>query len=336
MQELNEINPTEFQDFAARFPSVNTLVIGDLALDEFISGMTERISREAPVPIIRYHSIKRVPGGAGNTTFNLKKLGAKVSPLGIIGEDTEGVELMNLFRLADIETELVFSISERQTTTKTRISAHSRQSVTQQIVRIDKKNDSPPPDFVIHKICSLLPDILSKFDVVICSDYGDGIFAEEVIKIVLTHPFVIVDAQKNLRRFRGAKVFTPNVPEAVLASGLDISNEAELVLAAEKLIDELQAEHLLITRGEDGMSLFEKKEETIQHHYIPPFNRTEVFDVTGAGDTVVSVFSLMLASGASPLAAAQASNIAAGLVVRKTGTATVSIAEIIAAIPLKQ
>ncbi|MBX7240166.1 MAG: bifunctional hydroxymethylpyrimidine kinase/phosphomethylpyrimidine kinase [Bacteroidia bacterium] len=321
----------ETETLIKKFSQKKILVIGDLTLDEFITGTAERISREAPVPVIRYETTRRVPGGAANTVYNLHKLGAKVIPCGITGNDPEGKALLEIFEQEKIDTNLVFLVPGRRTITKTRISAHSRQSVTQQIVRIDKKPDSAIPEEVLSQICKQLPAALAECDAVICSDYGDGIFTKAIIELLLGHPLVIVDAQQHLARFRGATLFTPNVPEAALATGLAINNEESLIQAGLQLMNTLASEYLLITRGEEGMTLFERKPAHPEIHHIQPFNKTEVYDVTGAGDTVVAVLGLALSAGAPPLLAAQLSNIAAGLVVKKNGTATVTPEEILQA-----
>ncbi len=324
-------HPSEIESLFNNFSQKRILVIGDLTLDEFITGTAERISREAPVPIIRYESTRSVPGGAANTIYNLHKLGAKVVPVGVIGDDPEGKTLLEIFRQEGMETNMVFIIPGRQTITKSRISAHSRQSVTQQIVRIDKKPEMSIPDEVLSELCIKLPSLLSQCDAVICSDYGDGIFTKAIIETLLTYPLVIVDAQQQLERFSGATLFTPNVPEAALATGILIQDEESLIRAGLQLMQNLSSKYLLITRGEEGMTLFDKSSGAREIQHIAPFNKTEVFDVTGAGDTVVAVFGLALTAGASPFLAAHLSNIAAGIVVRKTGTATVSPSEILQA-----
>ena len=204
----------EIKNLFRRFSQRKILVIGDFALDEFITGTAERISREAPIPIIRYESTQSLPGGAANTIYNLAALGAKVVPIGVIGADKEGHTLLNIFERIELGTELVFLVPNRQTVTKTRISAHAQQSVTQQIVRLDKKPDTPIPESILAQILAILPSVLRECDAVICSDYGDGIFTPAIIEAILQHRLVIVDAQKDLQRFKGATLFTPNAPEA--------------------------------------------------------------------------------------------------------------------------
>ncbi|MFQ3680493.1 MAG: PfkB family carbohydrate kinase [Pseudanabaenaceae cyanobacterium] len=279
------------------FGGVRVLVVGDLTLDEFVTGRTERISREAPVLILRHETTRRVPGGGANATYNLARLGAQVQSVGLIGDDEQGQALQKLFADAGIDTSGIVTVPGRPTVTKTRISGHARQSVTQQIVRLDRKSDEPPAPAIQQKLAQHVGDRLAAVDVVVCSDYHEGVFwGEPVIQAALAAPLTIVDAQRDLGRYRGATLFTPNVPEAELASGVTIRDEASLQQAAQTLLRQTQAQHLLITRGEDGMSWF-AADGTVEH--IPAFNRTQVFDVTGAGDTVVAALSLAIAAGCS-------------------------------------
>jgi rfaE bifunctional protein kinase chain/domain len=304
------------------------MVIGDIALDEFVVGETERISREAPVIILKHTHTHQFPGGAANTMLNLAKLGAKCLAVGVCGEDEQGHQLLSLLQENKIETDLVFSVPNRKTLTKTRISAHSRQSVTQQIVRIDRKPEAVLADDLLIGMYEKV--VLQSHTVkgIICSDYGDGIFAGLFPSIATQHRLVAVDAQQGLGRFAGATIFTPNIPEAELAVGFDIRSEEALQKAGIELLNQNRAQNILITRGEQGMALFQREPNGVTHYNIAACNQTEVFDVTGAGDTVVATLTLALAIGATALEAAVLGNIAASLVVRKFGTATTNIAEI--------
>jgi D-glycero-beta-D-manno-heptose-7-phosphate kinase len=300
-----------------RFDQARILVIGDLTLDEFLTGQVERISREAPVLIIRHEGTQQVPGGGANAIYNLAKLGAKVIAVGLIGDDLQGVALRGIFEEAGIDTSGVIVDRTRPTVTKTRVSGHARQSVTQQIVRIDRKSDLPPSESIQAQLVEAIAARLPEVDAVVCSDYGEGVMTAAVIASALNHAIVVVDAQKDLDRYQGATIFTPNLPEAELAVGYEIKEN--LPTAAKDLLALTNAKQVLITRGEDGMSLFSqdgKRED------VPAFNRTQVFDVTGAGDTVVAALTLALVSGGSFWHATVLGNLAASIVVRQFGTTT--------------
>ncbi|HEY9605316.1 MAG TPA: PfkB family carbohydrate kinase [Allocoleopsis sp.] len=301
-----------------RFAQARVLVVGDLTLDEFLTGQVERISREAPVLIIRHKTTRQTPGGGANAVYNLAKLGAKVKVAGLVGKDAQGEVLRGIFEAAGIDTSGIFVDPDRPTVTKTRITGHSRQSVTQQIVRVDRKSDDLPDIDVQLQLAAHIRQQLDTVDAVVCSDYGDGVFTAPVIEAVLSHSQTIVDAQKSLPRYRGATLFTPNLPEAEQAVGYHIHDAQTLTKAGFDLLALTQAQQILITRGDEGMSLFDRAgcEQS-----IPAFNRTDVFDVTGAGDTVVAALTLSLCGGASFWEASVLGNLAASIVVRQFGTA---------------
>lgn len=301
-----------------RFAQARVLVVGDLTLDEFLTGQVERISREAPVLIIRHKTTRQTPGGGANAVYNLAKLGAKVKVAGLVGKDAQGEVLRGIFEAAGIDTSGIFVDPDRPTVTKTRITGHSRQSVTQQIVRVDRKSDDLPDIDIQLQLAAHIRQQLDTVDAVVCSDYGDGVFTAPVIEAVLSHSQTIVDAQKSLPRYRGATLFTPNLPEAEQAVGYRIHDAQALTKAGFDLLALTQAQQILITRGDEGMSLFDRAgcEQS-----IPAFNRTDVFDVTGAGDTVVAALTLSLCGGASFWEASVLGNLAASIVVRQFGTA---------------
>lgn len=303
------------------------LVVGDLTLDEFLTGQVERISREAPVLIIRHEQTQQVPGGGANAVYNLAKLGAQVTAVGLVGNDDQGKALKQIFAQTGINTAGVFVDEQRPTVTKTRISGHARQSVTQQIVRVDRKSDLPPSEALQEQLADFITQQISQVDAVVCSDYGEGVMVPTVIKAALQHKLVVVDAQKDLDRYQGATIFTPNLPEAELAVGYAITSSVDR--AGQDLLKLTNGQQILITRGEDGMSLF-GKDGSVEH--IPAFNRTRVFDVTGAGDTVVAALTLALAGGSSFWQAAVLGNLAASIVVRQFGTTTTDAAEMQAAL----
>ncbi len=340
-----------------QFSQTKVLVVGDLTLDEFLTGQVERISREAPVLILRHEHTRQIPGGGANAVYNFAKLGAKVKVVGLVGKDIQGEAMARIFSEAGIDISGMLLDPYRPTVTKTRISGHARQSVTQQIVRVDRKSDDPADlelqlqlaDFIKTQLHQDSQDLQA----VICSDYGDGVLNPAVIEAVLSNQPdqlnhsaqsnqsnqfnqsnqsnqsrkipIIVDTQKDLHRFAGATLFTPNLPEAELAVGYEIKDAQTLTQAGKDLLALTQAERMLITRGEEGMTLFDR-DGTESH--IPAFNRTDVFDVTGAGDTVVAALTLALCCGASFWEAVVLGNLAASIVVRVFGTATTNVSEL--------
>lgn len=307
-----------------QFRNAQILVVGDLTLDEFVTGEVERISREAPVPIIRHESTRRVPGGGANAVYNLAKLGGNISVAGLVGDDEQGQALVQIFQAAGIDTSGIFIDRQRPTVTKTRISAHARQSVTQQVLRLDRKSDRLPHPDLQQQLADYIQQQGQTVAAVVCSDYGDGVLTPPVIQSALGGDRTIVDTQSQLSRYQRASLFTPNLPEAELEVGYAITDEERLQQAGADLLERTQAEAILITRGGDGMTLFQRS-GTIEQ--IPAFNRTDVFDVTGAGDTVVAALTLALASGSSLWEAVVLGNLAASLVVRQFGTATTTIEE---------
>ena len=311
------------------YSGARVLVVGDLTLDEFITGQVERISREAPVLILRHEITLQVPGGGANAVYNLASLGAQVKAVGLLGKDEQGRSLRQIFETYKIDTEGVLLDPDRPTVTKTRISGHAPQSVTQQIVRLDRKSDELPNPALQIQLAEYIRSQVNAVDAVVCSDYGDGILTLPVIAAALSHPRTIVDTQKQLGRYQGATLFTPNLPEAEKAVGYAITNSQTLTQAGKDLLALTGAQQLLITRGEYGMSLFDPAGN---EQHIPAFNRTQVFDVTGAGDTVVAALTLGLVAGASFWEAAVLGNLAASIVVRQFGTTTTTASQMKAAL----
>lgn len=313
------------------FNSRKVLVVGDLTLDEFLTGQVERISREAPVLIIRHEQTRQVPGGGANAVYNFAQLGATVKAVGVFGKDQQGQALRNIFDAVGIDTAGIFIDPDRPTVTKTRISGHARQSVTQQIVRVDRKSDATLDPDIQLQLAAYIRQQVDSVEAVVCSDYGDGVLTQPVIEAALRHPRTIVDTQKQLKRYTGAMLFTPNLPEAEKAVGYAIADAKTLTQAGQDLLTLTQAKHILITRGEEGMTLFDR-DGSEQH--IPAFNRTDVFDVTGAGDTVVAALTLGLTAGASLWEAIILGNLAASIVVRQFGTTTTTPLEMKAALQI--
>ncbi len=307
------------------------LVVGDLALDEMVYGDTERISREAPVLILRHTHTNLILGAASNAAHNVATINkGKVGVVGIVGDDYQANDLRGAFENAGIDCSHLVVDSTRKTVTKTRISGSCFQSITQQIVRIDRQSSEPISKDTENKILEQLELAIPKYDAVILSDYHIGTLTDNVIKKVVelcskTGKKVIVDGQKNLERYKGSTSMTPNLPDTQKHVGFFIKTKEDLHRAGNKLLQDTNSEFVLITCGEEGMALISNDGKMTR---IPVFNKSKVFDVTGAGDTVTALYSLALASGAEPVYAAILGNIAAGIVIKQFGCATTSIDEL--------
>jgi rfaE bifunctional protein kinase chain/domain len=314
------------------FPERKILVLGDVMLDRFIWGSVHRISPEAPVPVVEIKTETTCLGGAANVSANVQGLKGQPITLGIVGKDPEGHRLREelLSRGASVAGLVVDPT--RATTVKTRIIAHH-----QQVCRTDREDKSPLSSEAQKKVISLFCQLLRRVDAVVVSDYDKGLISPGILREVLpmaraADKVVCVDPKfQNFTAYFPATVITPNTLEAERASGVSISSNRELVRAGRKILQKTGVENLLVTRGEEGMALFEGKSRVT---YIPTHAR-EVFDVTGAGDTVISTLALGLVSGLSILEAAVLSNIAAGIVVGKLGTASATPEELISRIQEK-
>lgn len=311
------------------------LVVGDLAIDEMVYGDAERISREAPVLILQHTRTKIILGGASNAAHNVSTLNlGKVGVLGVCGEDYQSGQLIEAFENAHIDTRYLIKDSARKTTTKTRISGSITTSITQQIVRIDRQTSTPIEGETLKKVLENLEKAIPEYDAVILSDYEIGCLTKEVVEkaIELANKYnkvIVVDAQGRLERFKNVTSMTPNLPDTQKSVGFFIHNEEDLKRAGRKLLEQTNAKSILITCGADGMFVAQPNENFAK---IPVFNKSEVFDVTGAGDTVTAVFTLALASGIDPVYSAIIGNIAASIVVRQFGCATTTAEELIAAV----
>jgi rfaE bifunctional protein kinase chain/domain len=317
-----------------RFAGLRVLVVGDMVADEYILGAPLRVSREAPVLILGQLDQFTVPGGATNPGVNARTLGAEVLLAGVVGDDGPGDRLRS--RLADYGVEMDGLVVEpgRPTSCKTRVVAGDRQLRQQQIVRIDAISDDKLSDGCTQLILAYLAETLPRVDALILSDYENGVISPAIIASVLPRAralgkVVVVDAHGDLTRFQGATALTPNQPEAEATLGQRISDQASLERAGCELLERTHTQGVLITRGSEGMSLFERGAAPL---HLPASNLTEVFDPTGAGDTVAATFTLALTAGASMADAALLSSIAAGLVVRRLGCATNTPEELIAAV----
>jgi D-beta-D-heptose 7-phosphate kinase/D-beta-D-heptose 1-phosphate adenosyltransferase len=297
------------------------VVVGDLMIDEWIWGDVSRISPEAPVPVVAVRDHSFTLGGAGNVANNLRALGARVAFVGGIGDDAEAARIRAMFDDLGVDGAGLITLRDRPTTRKTRIVAHS-----QQVVRADWESVAPLRDadraLVVEKVRAAAKDA----DAVVLSDYAKGLLSREVVEAALGAPVVVADPKpQNVGLFAGVTCIAPNVAEAARASGIAIVDDASLERAGRTLLTTLGCRYVLVTRGEHGMSLFAPEGERFD---VPAVART-VFDVSGAGDTVVAVLTLALAAGIPAETATQLANFAAGAVVEKLGTATATPAEII-------
>ena len=305
-----------------KFSRAHLLVVGDLMLDRFIRGEVERISPEAPVPVLQVVSEDSSLGGAANVIHNVQSLGGRATACGIVGKDNAGKRIVAALRQAGASTAGVFVDGGYQTIQKTRIIASPRH---QQLVRLDRESRQPAAPGALRKLREYIAARIDRFDAVVLSDYGKGAIHRELLDVVADQVskkklVCVVDPKKeNYERYRFPTLITPNKIEASEASGISIEDETSLRAAGAKLVRKWQAKAVLITRGPDGMSLFRPRGAV--HHF--PTEPRDVFEVTGAGDTVVAVCALALASGASYEEAAVLANLAAGFVGDEVGTVAV-------------
>jgi rfaE bifunctional protein kinase chain/domain len=315
-------------EIIANFSRVGVLVVGDVMVDHFIWGKVSRISPEAPVPVVDVQKDSILLGGCANVLNSIYSLGGKVYVAGVIGADNIGKRLLTELRERKIETNGIIEEKGRPTTLKTRIVAHG-----QQMVRFDKESRKPIPQASTNKILEYVKSLREKIGAIVVSDYSKGVISKELIegikKIVKDSKiFICVDPkQSNFSIYEGAHVITPNHHEAQRAAGMEITNANDLQRLSETLLKKYDFQAMLITRGEEGMSLFEKGRKIV-HTYFP-VQAKEVYDVTGAGDTVIGLLALGLAAKASMKEATCLANQAAGIVVGKVGTAAVSQKELI-------
>jgi D-glycero-beta-D-manno-heptose-7-phosphate kinase len=313
-----------------KFRSRTVVVIGDLITDEYLFGKPVRISREAPVLILSFSEREVLLGGAANAANNVHALGAAVLPIGVIGCDAAGEELMALFRGAGISTDGIVTENGRTTPVKTRIMAGGYQATRQQVVRLDREPAGEPQPVSEDALLARLAALTARVDAIVISDYGYGTITPRIfdeIKAIArrTGAVVSVDSRYQLPRFTGVTAATPNEAELEQLTGVVVDDERAVEKAGRQLLERLDARIVLVTRGSRGMALFERDGAS---SFIPIHGTDEIADVTGAGDTVISTFSLVLASGGTPLEAASLANVAGGVVVMKRGTATVSPAEL--------
>jgi rfaE bifunctional protein kinase chain/domain len=315
------------------FPQCTVTVLADLVADEFIFGEISRVSREAPVLILKHRERTVVPGGGGNAIYNLADLGVNVLPVGVVGDDEPGRLLLQRLRQKKIPLSGICKLKGYTTVTKTRILAGMTHTNRQQVVRVDREPELPPNSHTERELVLAAREYVRASDALVLSDYGYGTatpaILEQVRGVARNIP-VLLDSRYRLLQYRGVTAATPNEPEVEEALGVKIgADSAKLLAAGRTIIDRMKLQSLVITRGRDGMVAFERRHKPVQ---IPIFGTDQVTDVTGAGDTVVAAFTAALAAGADTESAARLANYAGGIVVMKRGTATVTRQELINAL----
>ncbi len=319
-----KISTKKLLALVSRFRRSRLLVIGDLILDRFIWGEVERISPEAPVPVVRVTSEGLRLGGAANVIHNIRCLGGHVTACGVLGKDEPGRQLLQNLKKIGISTAGVFAEARFQTTQKSRVIAHPRHH---QLVRLDHENHGEIGEGVRERIRQFVEREAGRYDGVVLSDYGKGIVHPELLRLISRLAlkkgilYVVDPKKENYGRYRDVSLVTPNKEEASEASGIEIRDQASLREAGKTLLKKWQAGSVLITRGQDGMSLFSR--DGTSGHF--PTAVREIFDVTGAGDTVVATCALVLASRGTVEEAAVMANLAAGVVVGEVGTVAVPV-----------
>jgi rfaE bifunctional protein kinase chain/domain len=312
------------------FRGRTVVVVGDLIADEYLFGKPARISREAPVLILRFTEREVGLGGGANAAHNVHALGARIVPIGVVGRDAPGDELLGLFHAAGIPTDGIVTENGRPTPVKTRIMAGGYQATRQQVVRLDREPEAELQTITEDALVTRLTGLAERADAILVSDYGYGTVTPRVFERIRaiarrTGAVVSVDSRYQLPRFTGVTAATPNEAELEQLAGTAVDDERGVEKAGRQLLERLEARFLVVTRGSRGMALLERDGSS---SFIPIHGTDEIADVTGAGDTVIATFTVALASGAAAVDAATLANMAGGIVVMKRGTATVSPAEL--------
>jgi rfaE bifunctional protein kinase chain/domain len=307
-----------------RFARVRVLVVGDLVLDEYVWGDVDRVSPEAPVPVVHVRDETLVLGGAANVARNIVALGGSVSFCSVVGQDADGRRVADLLKNLGVDPKGLIAVEGRPTTRKTRVIARS-----QQVVRFDRETREPPPASAGRRLLAAIDRALPAVDGIIVEDYGKGVLTKAVAAAIMRRAAevelpVIVDPKAVVTPYRGASLLKPNLREAEALSGVPIRGAADLDRAVARLRRRIGGGSVVVTRGPGGMTLYEGEGSGVDVHTVA----REVFDVQGAGDTTAAALALALRAGASLLEAAVIANAAAGVVVEKVGTATASIDEV--------
>ena len=308
-----------------RFEGTEILIAGDVMLDEYVWGEVKRISQEAPVPVVEAKTRTYAPGGASNVATNVVSLSGKALLGGVVGEDESAQQLRRLLTEAEVDVSGLLPDSSRPTTTKTRIIAHS-----QQVVRVDYEHRAALSEEMKNRLLDWMAGRLAGVGACVVSDYSKGVFTPDFTQSFIQQarraqkPVIVDPKGTDYQKYRGATVIKPNIHELAQAIGRDAGDEDGLHAAAQRLLEIVEGSALLVTRGSEGMLLFRQGESCVK---IPPIPRN-VYDSTGAGDTVVSALALALGSGADLETAARLANHAASIVVGKLGTASVTREEL--------
>ncbi|MGH9747324.1 MAG: bifunctional heptose 7-phosphate kinase/heptose 1-phosphate adenyltransferase [Candidatus Acidiferrales bacterium] len=332
----SSVDLTRLLDVVAAFPKQTICVVGDFVLDEFASCEISRVSREAPVLILRHRRTEAYPGGAANAVCNLADLGAKVVPVGVVGTDAGGRALLDYFRRRRVSTSGIVTAREWPTATKTRFLAGWSHTTEQQVLRVDSEPEGALSESAQLAVERKALRLAKQADAVLVSDYGLGAATPALVR-KLSAKRIMLDSRYRLREYAeaGVTAATPNEPELESSYQSQVgSNSRKLNELGERALRELGLEALIVTRGKDGMAVFEAGAEKGAHpaRHIPIYGSDAPVDVTGAGDTVIAVFTLAVAAGASYFEAAHLANYAGGIVVMKRRTATVTRAELEAAL----
>jgi D-beta-D-heptose 7-phosphate kinase/D-beta-D-heptose 1-phosphate adenosyltransferase len=326
IQELNtNYSRTELTGHIDKFANANVLVIGDIILDEYLWGDVSRISPEAPVPVVEISKETKMLGGAANVVNNINSLGGKVSLCGVIGDDATGCEILEIMQNSGLNIDGIATESQRCTSIKSRIIAHN-----QQVVRFDRETQKELDPATIKKLINFIKAKKDKLDAIVVEDYGKGVISGSLMKklrevVSDSDIFLAVDPKENnFEHYKGVDILTPNQSEAGAFCRFKIVDEKTLIDAGNRMMDKLNSHSVLITQGKDGMTLFERDKEP---YHIPTIAK-KVFDVSGAGDTVISTLCLGMATGLDLKTAALISNFAAGIVVGEVGTSVVRVDEL--------
>ena len=333
------VDLTRLLDIVGAFPRQTICVVGDFVLDEFVSGEISRVSREAPVLILKHLRSEAYPGGAANAVNNIAELGARVLPVGVVGDDEGGQKLLEFFRRKRVDVSGIVRAREWVTTTKTRYLAGWTHTTEQQVLRVDREGAGSLPEKIADGVARKAQRMARRADAVLVSDYGMGAATPLVVR-KLKAKRLTLDSRYRLLEYRdaGVSAATPNEPELEAAYHARVGTDAgKFQELGERALRDLGLEALIVTRGKDGLALFEGNSDRgggAPHppRHIPIYGSDTPVDVTGAGDTVIAVFTLALAAGATYLEAAHLANYAGGIVVMKRRTATVTRAELEAAL----
>jgi D-glycero-beta-D-manno-heptose-7-phosphate kinase len=326
-----ETDLSSLAELLPAFSRAEVVVVGDFVADEYVYGETDRVSREAPVLVVRYESSELKAGGAGNAAQNLAALGVKVRAVGAVGDDPLGTALLDELEERGVEVSGIVRVPGRATEAKTRILAGGRSTRRQQMIRLDRAPATPLPETVARRLARSLEKLGRRASAVLASDYGSGTVGPHAIEALQRAKRrgipVCVDSRYNLRDYTGVTMVKPNEVELEAASGVSLAQPGGLERAARVLLKRVDCDVLLVTRGRNGMSVFRRGLAPV---HVPAHGSKDAVDVTGAGDTVAATFSAGLAAGGDPVLAARLANVAGALVVQKAGTATIAREELAA------